>query len=506
MNRVPNLTMRRFHTPSPRPGEHSFLCFLFCSIALAGYTHAIRAQQYHWRRAYLPFNNQDSWASIAFNPLSKGRVVFAGPDFPGGIFRSDDGGTTWVEHDSLLDPKGTGIGFIHQIFVVPSDTNVVLAIGANGFYRSTNGGLTWNDLFNHDTLGGSSLNTFGGIGAECLDYNFQEDALYYGADNYNQRGAWNEVLAGVWRSTDRGANWALIAPDTINDSTVNDSIQQYSLDVSQDSPPELIQSTVLTGSLLAYSSDLGEHWSITFAGSDGVETPKIVFSWHQVSPTTGKHDIAVVQRWPATDSSLVATTDGGRSWQILNSPARLWGLDIDQRASMLSRPGDPAYPLPLHYFTGFFDVDQDSIPNGLIQETTDGGISWHSTNFPRGAAGESDNPKVRNIWVIKYDTSTGRLAVATDSGIYIGDWMSGVTPPSASQIAMTLSRMGSLVSLSSPEPIEWIHLFDITGRELFAAAPRNSDFRIDLSGYPPGVYDLEAIANGQPPFRKLVAW
>src|SRR5665213_434453 len=72
------------------------------------------AQQYKWRRAYFPENNSDPWSAVAFNPLSHGRIIFAGPLFPGGVFRSDDGGITWVEHATLLDTNGYPINEVHQ--------------------------------------------------------------------------------------------------------------------------------------------------------------------------------------------------------------------------------------------------------------------------------------------------------------------------------------------------------------------------------------------------------
>src|SRR5581483_10386617 len=306
-----------------------------------------RAQGYKWHRAYFPGNNSEVWESVAFNPHSNGRVIFAGPGFVGGIFRSDDGGVTWIEHDSLLDPLAVPISEIHQIFCLPTDTNIVLAGSTSNFYRSTDGGLTWNDLFNGDTLGGQ-LQNFGGMDGEAIGYNANEDALYYGMQG-----------KGVWRSTDHGANWTLVGVTGINDSLLFGS-----MDVSQGEPPLLIQgseNSKYTGSLV-YSSDLGDTWNFTFHGwQPDVEFPKIVFSWHATDPATAKRTIAIAQRWPAADSSFLTTTNGGLTWSaVKNSPARTWGIDIDQRVSMLSKPGDAAYPLPLHFFTGMFDVRSDT--------------------------------------------------------------------------------------------------------------------------------------------------
>src|SRR5665213_577402 len=305
------------------------------------------AQPYHWR-----FALSGSWTSVAFNPRSNGQVIFAGPDFVAGIFRSDDGGHTWVEHDSLLDPNGFPISGIAQVFVLPSDTNIVFGISDSRLYRSTDGGFTWDDRYNDDTL-----LDLGGVDGETMGYNAAEDAIYYG-ETYGR---------GLWRSTDKGANWTLLTPN-------HDTLEEFdALGVSQGLPglngaaPIILQSTFQYGNI-ARSSDLGQSWAVTLhPPGENREVPKIVFSWNALNPVTLEPTIAIVQRWRTADTSFLATPDGGLTWQILaGAPADVWGLDIDQRTSMLSKPGDPAYPRPLHFFTGFFEVNQDTIPNGLV--------------------------------------------------------------------------------------------------------------------------------------------
>ncbi|HET6399814.1 MAG TPA: hypothetical protein VFH95_00285 [Candidatus Kapabacteria bacterium] len=450
------------------------------------------AQDYHWRRAYFPHNNSDPWSAVAFNPLSHGRVIFAGPLFVGGIFRSDDGGNTWVEHATLLDTNALSrINDVHQVFCLPSDTNIVFAITSNSLYRSTDGGITWDDRYNHDTLGGGLGLGFGGIDAECMAYSAKENAIYYG----------EPPDGGLFRSIDSGASWTQL-------DTTSDSIRFFSMDVSQDVPPSIIQSTDFDGSF-AFSSDEGSSWAVTFRPDAYFESPKIVFSWQAVNSTTGKHSIAIAQQWKrvesSNDSSFLSTTDGGASWQILNGPAFAWGLDIDQRTSMLSKPRDPAYPRPLHFFTGLFDARQDT-GNGMVQETTDGGLSWHSINFPQGVPGDTLNPIVQEVWVIKYDTTSGRIAVATDSGIYIADPSSGVAeaPPPTPPIQLT--QDADFVTLSSQMPIASIRVFDLAGRQIIESDPMRNIFRISIAQYPPGVYAIEVFVEGQPPFRKIVEW
>jgi hypothetical protein len=345
----------------------------------------VSAQEYHWRKA-LPGN----WHSVAFNPRSHGKVIFVGSAGGSGIFRSDDGGLTWASHNAGPTVPPTNI---HQMFCVAGDTSSVLAITPNQLYYSSNGGLVWNDTL-----------SLGGVDGESISYHPASDAVYYG----------RSFAQGVWKSRDHGLIWTQVGVGSA------DSIGLCALDVSPDLPPILIQGSELQHGLLAHSADEGASWLVTFRGNEQQESevPKVVFSWHAVNPITQKHSVAVVTRWPVTRYSLLSTIDGGDTWlPFPNVPSRAWALDIDQRQSMVSKPSDPAYPKPLHFFTGLFNVAADTIPNGLVQETLDGGITWHSMNFPY--ASESDT--AHQIWVLKYDTLSARIAVATDVGVFIGD-------------------------------------------------------------------------------------
>ena len=72
----------------------------------------------------------------------------------GGVLRSDDGGMTWgLAPGSDGDP---GLGGppaplvypdVHDIAVHPSDPDLVFAATGGGFYRSDNGGATWDLLY-----------------------------------------------------------------------------------------------------------------------------------------------------------------------------------------------------------------------------------------------------------------------------------------------------------------------------------------------------------------------
>ena len=178
------------------------------------------AQQYHWRRT-LPF----SCRSVAFNPLSNGRIIFAGPSHEiNGIFRSDDGGLNWTLHNT--DTLALPLNNVHQILCLPGDTNIVLAVTPNILYRSTNGGMS--SYIISDSIGG--------IDGECMAWHAADSTVYYG-QNFGY---------ALWKSSDLGATWhqtGFANPD---------SIGLCALDVSVDAIPTIIQGSQDTG-LLARS-------------------------------------------------------------------------------------------------------------------------------------------------------------------------------------------------------------------------------------------------------------
>lgn len=57
-----------------------------------------------------------------------------------GIFKSADGGTTWTQLPSTASPD---FYFVNRLAVSPADANVLLASTSTGVYRTTNAGATW---------------------------------------------------------------------------------------------------------------------------------------------------------------------------------------------------------------------------------------------------------------------------------------------------------------------------------------------------------------------------
>src|SRR5437773_3505331 len=83
--------------------------------------------------------------AVTFDPNAPKRV-YAGSgegnfyaNLGAGVYRSSDGGTTW---GLVASAPFIGVGF-YDLVVDPQDPKVLYAATTNGFYRSTNRGVSW---------------------------------------------------------------------------------------------------------------------------------------------------------------------------------------------------------------------------------------------------------------------------------------------------------------------------------------------------------------------------
>ncbi len=129
--------------------------------------------------------------ALAFNPLNTnviwygtGELHYCSVCFPGdGLFKSTDGGNTWVK---VASPDVVGY-YISRIIVLPTDTNIILVAGSKGVVKSTDGGATWTNV-----LSGDNVND-----------------LVYREDNPNVLFA-ATLYSGIYKSTDGGNTWSVI--------------------------------------------------------------------------------------------------------------------------------------------------------------------------------------------------------------------------------------------------------------------------------------------------------
>lgn len=157
-----------------------------------------------WRELAYSFPAGCIIRSLAVSPTNRD-VAIAGTAQPTGIWRTADGGGTWVR---VLDLSSYGTSYCVHSLRFDSSGNLVLAglvgysFGSYGpafLYRSTNGGGTW------AAIRPTAFPSYAYYGLSCLwiDPQRPERVLAGMAGSYDSKN-------GLFQSTDSGATWALL--------------------------------------------------------------------------------------------------------------------------------------------------------------------------------------------------------------------------------------------------------------------------------------------------------
>jgi photosystem II stability/assembly factor-like uncharacterized protein len=295
-------------------------------------------------------------SAIAGNPIFVGAAS-------GGIFKSEDGGTTWTpifDEQPMLS--------IGDIALAPSDQNILyvgtgevnagggsLAYDGDGVYRSNDGGLTWQS---------KGLTEVGSIGKVLIDQN-NPDIVYVGAMGPLFR---NDTNRGVYKSTDGGDSWTQSL--FISDKT---GIIDMAIDPAN---ADIVYAVAWERERTPENRSYGGPTSGIYKSTDGGAT------WNELTnglPTAGNLkgrisiDIAVsnpdVLYASYADASgniqgIYKTTDAGTTWATVSSAG-------------LTNVG-------FHWWFGglFINPENENEVYHVgfdMAKTTDGGASWQST-------------------------------------------------------------------------------------------------------------------------------
>jgi photosystem II stability/assembly factor-like uncharacterized protein len=316
-----------------------------------------------------------------------------------GIFRTAGKGMSWSKADSGL-PLDLGIA---SLAVDPKAPNTVYALISGtvgppwgqpgGVFKTTDGGMNW-------SMASSGLEELHILYNSVLDqYN---SALLIDPQNPN-----TIYLTKVWqpgsccrgsasKSMDGGMNWATA-----------EFGNHVLLAIDPQTPTTLYASGDY--GTVSKSTDSGANWSDVPLPPEAITSDDDEFWTPVISVTVDPRNSSVV--YAAGSGGLFKSTDGGTSWQTMNS-----GLSPYICAGPNYSCGEPYWGEP--YRVGSLIIDPQS-SNTLYAQTTggilrsvDGAASWSAVNQGLFA------PTVHSIGSMVIHPKDSTVYVATDDGVY----------------------------------------------------------------------------------------
>jgi photosystem II stability/assembly factor-like uncharacterized protein len=256
----------------------------------------------------------------------------------GGVWKTTDAGRTW---NPVFDREPTGS--IGAIAIAPSNPRIIyvgsgeglqrpdLSTG-DGIYKSTDGGKTWVHL---------GLREGQQIPAIIIDPH-DPNRLFVAVLGHPYG---PNPERGVFRSTDGGRSWQKVLYKNENTGAIdvafdpaNSRIVYAALWVARRPPWSVGGSYLAPGSGLFKSTDGGNTWHQLAgglpdwkekAGRIGIaiapSNPNRIYAWVEAEPSAG---------------GIYRSDDGGKSWTRVNHERRVWGR-ADDFAGLRVDPGNP---------------------------------------------------------------------------------------------------------------------------------------------------------------------
>src|SRR5215213_3864211 len=344
--------------------------------------------------AALHWNNTNTGLTEELNALAvaptSSNTIYAGTFR--GAYRSTDAGATWTK-------SSTSMLSVSTLAVDPTNALVAYA-GANGLFKTTDGGIHWNAL-------NSPLNDEF-VRALVIDP-LMPNLIYAGSS------------FGLFRSTDNGSTWSGI--NTLGMPTDRDI-----LSIAIDPTTSLTIYVGTSGHGLFKTTNGGASWTPINNGiTSGFGTNPAVVD-----------DIVVDPLNPSTlyinvVGTINKSTNGGSSWTTVNNSAVRGGIN--------AMVADRSTPNTLYVGT---------VGGGVIK-TTDGGTFWTSVNTslwtgiirvlvadPSNSAilyaGGSQSNFIRDAFVTKLNSTGSDLLFSTYLGGSEGEFGNGIAVDSSGNI------------------------------------------------------------------------
>ena len=320
----------------------------------------------------------DRTQAVAVDPTDAS-TLYAGTVTPSdgtpshGIFKSQDGGASWIQaSDGLVDPfSGIEPLDVAALSIDPSNPQVILAgTRFSEIFRSTDGGASWTP----QTLGGAGLTL---------------ETTAFARDPGNPQRVYAASSRGLLLSLNGGESWGFFG---------NAGISFFSIAVDPTAPSTLYAGNV-TGFGVGKSTDGGATWSeangnlpqntvgsislfpailavavdpsgaavyLTTQGNGTFKSIDGGASWNPVNDGLNELDLHSLAFLPGSPATILAGGNGGGVYRSTNG-ADTWstsssGLDEALVSTVVTSPGSPGA-----VYASTFDG---------VHASSDAGVSW----------------------------------------------------------------------------------------------------------------------------------
>jgi photosystem II stability/assembly factor-like uncharacterized protein len=305
------------------------------------------------------------------------QIMYAGT-WGAGVFRSTDGGATWVGVNSGLNNLQ-----INALAVDPNNYNIVYAGPyREKLYKTTNGGQTW-------------ALTATGIQEQAIVYSIAVDPtnssrVYIstrGISNNNNR-PWKGI---IYRTTNGGATWI---PALENVGGTEQQDWAYSLAVHPLSPNQVY--AAYHEYFVWRSNDYGQTWNLFNSGISDHSGRSVIINPNQLNPPNLYYGV-----WHQTGVYSYPTVNNELWWGITNGSS--YGVKVYNMA---------LHPLqPSLIYVADFTLDNTY---GILK-TTNGGRAWNGSGLEDNLVYTvAVNPK--NVNTVYAGTNGDGLYMSTNQG------------------------------------------------------------------------------------------
>ena len=353
------------------------------------------------------------------------------------VYRSTDNGTTWQELNTGIPTEQDGANRKISTLTFAVDGSVLAGVqyGESGVtayvYRSSDGGASWQmvdgpmtaaKLYELATVPNSSFDVFA-----ATDLGVQSVTIHQG----------EAAEPGVWQSNGpRGgkANALAVSPDFASDGMVFTGEWYNNYQGGE------------TGSRLVKSTDFGQTWRVSAAGTAETGNETAVHDYAYSNNFANDHTV-----FAATGGGLFQSTDGGAHWQrndaLYQPPGIIDGVDVA-----------PDFATSGHIMaTGWY---------GGLYVSQDSGDSW-TVALPNSVSSMAYSPAFaadNTVFVVEstFDGSNSVLRVtkSTDLGV---TWLPVYTAPVTSlavspnyAVDQTVFAGGAVFHLSTDGGATWL--------------------------------------------------